>query len=127
MNWLVEGTPEVFQFVARETAGLGKVEDNVRAAESVILRAQDIPDTRQLANCDYQTWEVLMQKYPVYQMSVVMTYKLIQDNGFENVVFFYQMLHNGSSPDKAFVTAFRVPMRYFLGEMNDYFDKLRAK
>ena len=126
VNWLVEGTPEVFQLVAREEAGLGKVADNIRLAENVIRLAKDIPDARQLANYDYKTWDALMQQYPIYQMSVVMAYKLIQDNGFENVVFFYQLLHGGSSPDKAFAAAFRAPMAWFLSDMNAYFDRIRS-
>jgi hypothetical protein len=67
-----------------------------------------------------------MQHYPIYAMSVVMAYRLIQDNGFENVVFFYQLLHSGSNPDNAFVAAFRVPMAWFLSDMNVYFDRLRS-
>lgn len=126
VNWLVEGTPEVFQLVAREEAGLGKVTDNIRRAENVIHRAQAIPDARQLANYDYKTWDALMQQYPIYAMSVVMAYRLIQDNGFENVVFFYQLLHSGRSPDNAFVAAFRVPMAWFLSDMNAYFERLRS-
>jgi hypothetical protein len=127
VSWLTEGTPEVFQFVVREAAGLEKVSDNIRAAEQRIRQADDIPDARQLASYDYNTWHTLMQKYPVYPMAVLMTYKLIQDNGFENVVFFYQMLHNGTPVDKAFHAAFRAPMAWFLSDMNEYFSRLRSK
>ena len=58
-------------------------------------------------------------------MAVVMTYRLVGDNGFEKVLFFYQLLHNGSDPDKAFIIAFGVQMSDFLADMNDYFNKLR--
>jgi len=123
--WLTEGTPEVFQFVAREAAGLEKVSDNIRAAEQRIRQAPAIPDARQLASYDYHVWDAMMQKYPVYQMAVLMTYKLIQDNGFENVVFFYQLLHSGTPADRAFLAAFKVPMAWFLSDMNEYFAGLR--
>ena len=127
VNWLLEGTPEAFQFVARETAGFGKVNDYVRRAEQKIRQAPEIPDARQLADYNYQNYTSLIQKgYPVYQMSVVMAARLVQDNGFENVIFFYQLLHNGSDPDKAFVSAFRVPMAWFLSDMNAFFDQLRG-
>jgi len=127
VNWLVEGTPEAFQFTAREKAGFGKGSDYVRQAEEIIRHAPEIPDVRQLADYKYQNYTALVQKgYPVYQMSVVMTNRLVQDNGFENIIFFYQLLHNGTTPDKAFLAAFRVPMAWFLSDMNDYFDKLRG-
>jgi len=58
-------------------------------------------------------------------MAALMTYRLVGDNGFEKVIFFYQLLHNGSDPDKAFITAFGVQMSDFLTDMNDYFNKLR--
>ena len=128
VNWLLEGTPEVFQCVAREAAGFNTVNDCVRQAEQRICQAAAIPDTRQLANYNYHTYTSLVhQGYPVYEMSVVMAARLVQDNGFENIVFFYQLLHNGTDRDKAFMAAFRVPMAWFLSDMNDYFDRLRSK
>jgi hypothetical protein len=126
VNWLLEGTPEVFQCVAKEAAGFGTVNDCIGQAEQRIRQAASIPDVRQLANYNYQTWSSLMQRYPIYDMSVVMAARLVQDNGFENIVFFYQLLHNGTNRDKAFISAFRVPMAWFLSDMNDYFDRLRS-
>ena len=127
VNWLVEGTPEAFQFAAREKAGFGKESDYIRQAEEEIRQAPEIPDARQLADYNYQSYTALVQKgYPVYQMSVVMATRLVQDNGFENIIFFYQLLHNGTAPDHAFLSAFRVPMAWFLSDMNAYFDKLRG-
>ncbi|WP_041437989.1 hypothetical protein [Thermodesulfobium narugense] len=67
-----------------------------------------------------------MKKYPVYQMAVLMTYKLIQGNGFENVIYFYQLLHSGVPVNKIFLTAFKVPMSYFLNDVNEYFASLRS-
>ena len=58
-------------------------------------------------------------------MAAVMTYRLIGDNGFEKVILYYQLLHNGSDPETAFITAFGRPMSDFLADMNDYFNKLR--
>jgi hypothetical protein len=127
VNWLLEGTPEAFQCVAREAAGFGTMNECVRQAEQRIRQAAAIPDARQLANDNYQTWTYLMQHYPIiYAMAVVMAARLVQDNGFENIVFFYQLLHNGTDRDKAFITAFRVPMAWFLKDMNEYFDRLRS-
>lgn len=126
VNWLKEGPAELFKLMALETAGIRRVTDSVQLAEQSIRRAAEIPDTRQLASYDYKTWQSLaQQRYPVYEMAALMTYRLIGDNGFEKVIFFYQLLHNGSDPDKVFITAFGVQMSDFLADMNDYFNKLR--
>ncbi len=123
--WLTEGAPEVFQFIARETAGLEKASLNVSAARERVRMAREIPDAHELACSSYKQWESLMRKYPVYDMAVLMTYQLMQGNGFESIIFFYQLLHNGISANSAFQAAFRVPMSYFLDEMNEMFCKLR--
>jgi len=60
LNWLVEGTPEVFQFVAREKAGFGKVADFVRQAEQIVRQDSAIPDVRELAN--YQSFQFIPDK-----------------------------------------------------------------
>ena len=125
VNWLKEGPPELFRFMALETAGIKSVTDSVQLAERFIRRAAKIPETQQLASYDYETWQSLArQGFPVYHMAAIMTVRLIGDNGFEKVLFFYQLLHNGSDPDKAFITAFGVSMPDFLDYMNDYFKKL---
>ena len=127
VNWLVEGTPEAFQFTAREVAGFGTVRDYIRQAEEKIRQSPEIPDARQLADYKYHNYTSLVQKgYPAYTMSVIMATRLVQDNGFENIIFFYQLLHKGIAPDKAFLAAFRVPMAWFLSDMNEFFDKLHS-
>jgi len=55
----------------------------------------------------------------------VMLHKLVEDAGFDKVVYFYQQLHHGADPDKAFVATFRVPMGWFISEMDKYFATLR--
>ncbi|MDI6762144.1 MAG: hypothetical protein QME83_03840, partial [Thermodesulfobacteriota bacterium] len=50
VNWLQEGPPELFKFMAFETAGIRRVTDSVQLAEQSIRRAAEIPDTRQLAS-----------------------------------------------------------------------------
>lgn len=127
-NWLEEGFAELFRLMVFETAGIRSVTDSVQLAEKAIRRATKIPDTRQLASCDHTTWGSLNeQKYPVYPMAALMAYRLVGDNGFEKVILFYQLLHNGSDSDKAFITAFGVQMSDFLADMNDYFNKLTQK
>jgi hypothetical protein len=122
VNWLKEGPAELFKLMALEDAGIRRVIDSVQQYEQVIRRAAEIPDPRQLASYDYKTWvSLLRQKYPVYHMATLMTYRLVGDNGFEKVILFYQLLHNGSDPDKAFITAFGVQMSDFLTDTNDYF------
>lgn len=126
-NWLLEGSPELFKFMALETAGFKRVTDSVQLAEQVIRRAKEIPDTRQLASYDYKTWSSLArQGYPIYPMAAIMMARLVGDNGFEKLLFFHKLLHDRSDPDKAFVTAFGVPMSDFLTDMNEYFNKLRT-
>ena len=125
-NWLEEGSADLFRWMAFEAGGIRRETDCVQLAEQAIRRAAEITDTRQLASCDHTTWGSLNeQKYPIYPMAALMTYRLVGDNGFEKVILFYQLLHNGSDPDKAFITAFGVQMSDFLADMNDYFNKLR--
>jgi hypothetical protein len=127
VNWLVEGPPDLFRFIAEETAGIRSVTDSVQRIERAIRRAAVIPDAKQLASYDYKDWISLMQqKYPVYSMAVLMTYRLVEDKGFEKLINFYQLLHDGKDPDKAFIAAFGMPMSKFLADMNDYFNKLRS-
>lgn len=127
VTWLTEGAPEVFRMVAQEAAGFGRVSDYLGRAEKRVRVAPVIPDAREIATFNYATWTAMMQKhYPVYDMAVLMTDQLSQGNGFENIIFFYQMLHMGTEREKAFVAAFRVPMSWFLADMNGYFDKLRS-
>ena len=127
VNWLMEGAPEVFQLIARETAGFGRISDYLHQMEQKVRRAPAIPDAREIATDNYAAWSAMVQKeMPVYAMAVLMTDRLSQENGFENIIFFYQLLHMGTNRDKAFQTAFRVPMSWFLADMNTYFDKLRS-
>ena len=127
VTWLKEGAPEVFRMVAQEAAGFGRVNDYLGQAVKIVRMAPVIPDAREIATFNYATWTTLMQKkYPVYDMAVLMADQLSQGNGFENIIFFYQMLHMGIEREKAFRAAFRVPMSWFLADMNDYFTKLRG-
>lgn len=126
VTWLKEAAPESFQLIARETAGFGPVAEKLKQAELRVRKAATIPDACELATDNYAIWTGFMQRgLPVYEMSVLMVAQLSRDNGFENILFFYQLLHQGVSRDKAFVTAFRVPMSWFLSDMNAYFSKLR--
>lgn len=126
-NWLLEGPPELFRFMALETAGFKRVTDSVQLAEQSVRQAKEIPDTRQLASYDYKTWSSLArQGYPIYPMAVIMMARLVGNNEFEKVLFFHRLLHDGGDPDKAFVTAFGVQMSNFLTDMNEYFNKLRT-
>lgn len=125
--FLDEGSAELFSLEALESARIiGTVDKTIHeAAEKKIREAPAIPDVRELAY--HPNINPLMQKgYPIYPMSVVMAYRLVQDNGFENIILYYQLLQNGTDPDKAFLTAFRVPMASFLSDMNTYFAKLRG-
>ena len=128
VNWLTEGFADLFRWMAFETGGIRRETDCVQLAEQAIRRATKLPDTRQLASYDHTTWDSLVQqRYPVYPMAALMTYRLIGDNGFGKVILYYQLLHNGKDPDKAFITAFGVQMSDFLADMNDYFNRLTTK
>jgi hypothetical protein len=129
VNWLEEGSANLFKYMAQEIAGTGTIVTGwVGGSREFIRKAAKIPDTRQLASYDYKDWDSLMQQeYPVYQMAAVMTYRLVGDDGFGKVLVYYQLLHNGTDPDKAFITAFGMPMSKFLADMNEYFNKLRSK
>lgn len=114
MHWLEEGSAELFRWMAFEAAGIRRVTILSGKAEQAIRNAAKIPDTRQLASCDHTTrGSFNEQKYPIYPMAALMTYRLVGDNG--------------SDPDKAFITAFGVQMSDFLTEMNDYFNGITTK
>ena len=51
--------------------------------------------------------------------------KLVEGADFDKVVYFYQQLHYGVDPDEAFLSVFRVPMQWFLKDMDNYFSELR--
>ena len=123
--WLTEGSADLFMLEVLDTAGFGKVNDFIRGAEERICQAPAISDVRELADYNYQSYTSLAQEgYPVYEMSAVMAARLVQENGFEKIILFYQLLHTGTSRDKAFLTAFRIPTAQFLNEMNASFADL---
>lgn len=123
--WLTEGSADFFMLGVLDTAGFGKVDDFIREAEDRICQVPAILDVRELADYNYQSYTALAQKgYPVYEMSAVMAARLVQDNGFEKILLFYQLLHQGTARNKAFLTAFRLPSAQFLSEMNAYFATL---
>lgn len=123
--WLTEGSADFFMLGVLDTAGFGKVNDFIHGAEDRICQAPAIPDVRELADYNYPSYTSLAQEgYPVYEMSAVMVARLVQDNGFEKIILFYQLLHKGTARDKAFLTAFRLPSAQFLNEMNAYFANL---
>nr|QIV52833.1 hypothetical protein [uncultured bacterium] len=125
MNWMVEGPAELFKFIAIEAAGIRGVAHSVQRYEQEIRKNGKIPDTRQLASYDYKDWISLgYHKYPVYQMAAVMTYRLLGDNGFEKLLSYYQLLHDGVDRDQAFNNVFGIQLTDFLADMNDYFNKL---
>lgn len=126
MNWLLEGPAELFKLVSIEAAGIRFVADSIRRYEHKIRKAGKIPDTRQLASYDYKDWRYLgQQKYPIYEMATVMTYRLVGDDGFAQLLFYYKLLDEGVDPDKAFNNAFNRRMSDFLTEMKHHFNEFR--
>lgn len=126
VNWINEGSAELFKFMVLEAAGIRKVSDSAHRTEQSIGRAAEIPATRQLASSDYKEWMSLTRVgTPIYDMAALMMVRLVGDNGFEKVIFYYQLLHDGKDPEKAFFTAFGVQSSDFLSEMDDYFRQLR--
>lgn len=126
VNWMVEAAPELFRIKASEKAGLVPAAVLLAVEQQRIRRASAIPSARQLASKDYSVFSGLAAKgYPVYPMATLMLAKLTDDAGFDKVVYFYQLLHHGADPEKAFLSVFRVPMGMFLSDMDNYFASLR--
>ena len=126
VNWMVEAAPELFRIKASERAGFAPAAVLLAFEQMKIRRASAIPSAHQLASKDYSAFSGLAAKgFPVYPMATLMLAKLADDAGFDKVVYFYQLLHYGSDPDKAFLSVFRVPMAMFLTDMDTYFASLR--
>jgi hypothetical protein len=126
INWMVEAAPELFRIKAAERAGLVPAAVNLAIEERRVRKAPAIPPAAQIASKNYAAFSALAaQGYPVYPMSTLMLHKLTEDVGFDKVVYFYQQLHHGTDPDRAFVATFRVPMGWFIRDMDAYFASLR--
>ncbi len=126
VNWMIEAAPELFRIKAAERAGFAPAAVYLALEERRVRNAQAIPAAGELASKNYAVFSSLAAKgYPVYPMSALMLNKLTEDVGFDKVVYFYQQLHHGADPDRAFIATFRVPMGWFLKDMDAYFSSLR--
>jgi hypothetical protein len=126
VNWMVEAAPELFRIKASERAGFAPAGVYLGMEILRVKHAKAIPGAAELASKDYAVFSALAGKgYPVYAMSTLMLSKLVDDAGFDKVVYFYQQLHHGADPDKAFLSTFRVPMGWFTKDMDAYFTSLR--
>ena len=125
VTWMVEGAPELFRMKASEQAGMAPMAVYLAVEQNRIKQAKILPSAHQIGHQDYTVFSNLAAKgYPVYSMSTVMMAKLAEAAGFDKVVYFYQQLHYGVDPDKAFLSVFRVPMGYFLDDMDRYFGEI---
>lgn len=118
-SWMFEGSAEYFRSMALEEGGAGNVDVLVKYAGQKIQKAASIPDTHRLV--DHREYNTLKDRFPVYDMSQVMISRLIANSDFGKLVSFYNLLHGGTPPDKAFSDTFGMPMSTFLDEMNVYF------
>ncbi|MDR7865862.1 MAG: hypothetical protein RIN56_03535 [Sporomusaceae bacterium] len=126
VNWMVEAAPELFRMKASEKAGFAPAGVFLAMEQLRVKHAKVIPSAAELASKNYAVFSGLSGKgYPVYAMSTLMLNKLVADAGFDKVVYFYQQLHHGADPDKAFLNTFRVPMGWFTRDMDAYFSSLR--
>ena len=125
-TWMMEASPELFQLLARERAGLELVQDGINKAATRIFRAKSIPSTQQLMSSNYDTFSSLShQGFPVYEMSLLMLYNLTSKDQFEPVLQYYRLLNSGMRPENAFVALFRKPQLVFAMEMDKLFAALR--
>ena len=126
VTWMVEGAPELFRMKASEQAGLAPTKVYLAVEAGRVKHAKALPSAQEIGTTNYLTFSGLAgQGYPVYPMSTLMLAKLVEGVGFDKVVYFYQQLHYGVDPDKAFLSVFRVPMQWFLTDMDRYFGELR--
>ena len=128
VTWMVEAAPELFQIKAADRAGQIPAAVSLAIQQQRVIRAKALPSSRQLGSKDYKVFSSLSaQGYPVYPMSTLMLHKLTEDAGFDKVVYYYQLLHHGGDPDKAFLSVFNVPMEWFLNDMDKYFASIRQQ
>lgn len=125
-TWMMEASPELFQLLARERAGLEKMQDGINRAATRIFKAKSIPSAQQLMSTNYDTFSSLShQGFPVYEMSLLMLYHLTTKDQFEPVLQYYRLLNSGMKPENAFVALFRKPQLVFAMEMDNVFSTLR--
>jgi len=124
--WMVEAAPELFQILVRERAGLGTLKSELNKTALRVFTAKSIPSAQQLMTPKYADFSALSrQRFPVYQMSLLMLYELTKDHKFEPVLQYYRLLNDGLKPESAFAALFGKPQFVFAAEMDQLFSELR--
>ncbi|MCK9265562.1 hypothetical protein M0P98_01555 [bacterium] len=124
--WIEEGSAEYFRLVALEEAKLDSIGTQISLVERNVRNAPSLPNTHQLSNyMDFQNLR-LNSNIPIYNMSLLMVYNLIEKRNFGKVISFYRLIDTGMPQDKAFYLAFGKQASSFMDEMNIYFKTLKG-
>lgn len=111
-TWLTEGSAELFEKLALHQANRGVYSQYIRGVKQRLRQAGTLPSVRQVVS----DWDALFKQGQggvIYNMATLMVWYLADQQGFEGVVYFYQLIHQGVSPDEAFLGAFHVTPSLF--------------
>ena len=111
-KWITEGSAELFERMALHQAGRGVYSQYIRGVMNRLRQAGPLPSVRQVVS----DWDAMFQQGKggvIYNMATLMVWYLADQQGFEGVVYYYQLIHQGVSQDEAFLTAFHVTPALF--------------
>lgn len=111
-TWITEGSAELFEKLAMHQAGKGVYSQYIQGVRARLRQAGALPSVHQLVN----DWAAMFQQGKggvIYNMATLMVWYLADQQGFDGVVYYYQLIHQGTSPDEAFLAAFHVTPALF--------------
>lgn len=112
-KWITEGSAELFEKMALHQAGREVFAQSVQRVRNRLRQEPALPTVRQVV----YDWDAMFQQGrggAIYNMATLMVWYLVDQQGFDGVVYFYQLIHQGVTPDEAFLNAFHVtPALYY--------------
>ncbi len=110
--WITEGSAELFEKLALHQAGKGVFAQYIQGVKARLRQAGALPSVAQVVT----NWSAMFQQGKggvIYNMATLMVWYLADQQGFDGVVYYYQLIHQGVRPEDAFVTAFQVTPALF--------------
>ncbi len=111
-TWLTEGSAELFGKLALHQANRGVYSQYIRGVKMRLRQAGTLPNVRQVVS----NWDAMFKQGQggvIYNMATLMVWYLADQQGFEGVVYYYQLIHQGVAVDEAFLNAFHVTPSLF--------------
>jgi hypothetical protein len=111
-TWITEGSAELFEKLALHQAGRGVYSQYIRSVKQRLRQEGSLPTVRQVVS----DWAAMFKQGKggvIYNMATLMVWYLADQQGFDGVVYFYQLMHQGVAQDEAFLSAFHVTPALF--------------